>query len=562
MCIVRREGQHSSYLRWRRPAASLFLALAISAGLIADGGITPAHARRSSAPQSVAPEPRSLGPLLVLVSIRKQRLRVFDNNGEITSTRISSGQPGFDTPTGVFSILEKHVTHQSNIYEGAEMPFMQRITWSGIALHSGIVPGYRASHGCVRLPWGFAKSFFGITHVGNRVVISQDETEPVAFAHPFLFKPLPADAPQSQGSLKKIEDTKVASNEPDPKNTADIQGLMTVAEISDPQGEAGQAGRPRTRAEFQREMDNKVLDLKNALKAAEDEKKALLDKIKNSGRMIDEASQRVKSAKSVVGNFWRVADSIAKSRTEAIKAYDDYMKSLISSSGAGPTIANSDQEAMLEERILDLTIEADMASEEATRREGEVGDVGTLVADVEKEKVIAGDDIKMADARIRSIEAAIVATQKELQQKARIVSIFVSLKAQRIYIRQGFDPVVEAPITIKGSPGQVGTHVLTAMDYAPGGNDLIWKLVSAQTPGNFGTGEEAPRKGRKRDAEVVPQASPGAKAAQVALDAISIPEEVRQTITDRIRPGSSIIISDRELSPETGDGTEFVLLTR
>ncbi len=557
---MRRKDQHREFALRSASLTACCLAVAVAMSFAVDAVSTPAFARRATA-QSVAPQPRSTGPLLLLVSIRKQRLRVFDNNGEITSTRISSGQPGFDTPTGVFSILEKHVTHQSNIYEGAEMPFMQRITWSGIALHSGVVPGYRASHGCVRLPWGFAKSLFDLTRVGNRVVISVDETEPIAFAHPFLFKPLPVEVPQSQGRVISVEDTKLASNETDTTRTADVPTLMTVADTTDPQSDMAQPERPRTREEAKRFMDGKIDELKNALKAAEDEKNAAAAKVKNSARMIEEAGQRVKNARLIVGNFRRVADAIAKSRDDAVRAYEDYVKSL-TNPGASVVIANDDQEAMLEERILDLTIEADTAREEAARREADVGDVGTWVADAEKEKIAAYDDIKTAEARMRSIEVAIATTQKELQQKARTVAIFISLKSQHIYIRQGFEPVIEAPITIKGSPGQIGTHVFTAMDYAPGGNDLTWKLVSAQTPGTFGTDAEIPRKGKKRDAEAVPPGSPGAKAARVALDAISIPEEIRQTITDRIRPGASMIISDRELSGETGDGTEFVLLTR
>ena len=128
-------------------------------------GADMAQARRVAAPNPAQTQSRAPSPLLVLISIRKQRLRVFDINGQITESRISSGKPGFDTPTGVFSILEKHVVHASNIYEGASMPNMQRITWSGIALHAGIVPGYRASHGCVRLPFGFSKQQIGRAHV-------------------------------------------------------------------------------------------------------------------------------------------------------------------------------------------------------------------------------------------------------------------------------------------------------------------------------------------------------------------------------------------------------------
>src|SRR5690606_8804076 len=96
---------------------------------------------------------------------------------------ISSGQPGHRTPTGVFSILQKARYHESNIYSGAPMPFMQRLTWSGIALHAGQLPGYPASHGCIRLPYQFAQRLFGLTRIGARVVVSHDPVAPVAIAH-------------------------------------------------------------------------------------------------------------------------------------------------------------------------------------------------------------------------------------------------------------------------------------------------------------------------------------------------------------------------------------------
>ncbi len=157
---------------------------------------------------------------MLLVSLRKQRVRVFDGYGEIANSRISSGQPGFDTPTGVFSILEKQVYHESNIYDGAPMPHMQRVTWSGIAFHAGVVPGYRASHGCIRLPASFARSLFNQTKVGARVVITNDEMSPVKFEDDLLFKPLPAVAAAPAQSTN-VRDTRVADNSS--ANAGDVQ---------------------------------------------------------------------------------------------------------------------------------------------------------------------------------------------------------------------------------------------------------------------------------------------------------------------------------------------------
>lgn len=118
------------------------VSVAVFGVLFASWGSFDAEAapRRSKAKAEPAIEATS-GPKTIVISLRKQRLRLFDGTREIASSRISSGMRGFDTPTGVFSILEKKVYHESNIYDGAPMPFMQRVTWSGIALHAGVVPG-------------------------------------------------------------------------------------------------------------------------------------------------------------------------------------------------------------------------------------------------------------------------------------------------------------------------------------------------------------------------------------------------------------------------------------
>src|SRR6202044_1588297 len=126
------------------------------------------------------------GPVIISVSIAQQKLRIYDANGFFAETPISTGMAGHPTPTGVFSVIQKQKLHHSNIYSGAPMPFMQRITWSGIAIHAGVLPGYPASHGCIRMPMAFAVKMYGWTKMGARVVITPDEMVPSEFSHPLL----------------------------------------------------------------------------------------------------------------------------------------------------------------------------------------------------------------------------------------------------------------------------------------------------------------------------------------------------------------------------------------
>ncbi|MEO8161360.1 MAG: L,D-transpeptidase family protein, partial [Arenimonas sp.] len=118
------------------------------------------------------------GPLLVLVSLREQLAYVYRNGLRIGRSSVSTGKKGYETPIGVFTILQKHQEHYSNLYDNAPMPFMQRLTWSGVALHAGNVPGYPASHGCVRLPYAFSELLFGATTTGVTVVIAEGGTAP------------------------------------------------------------------------------------------------------------------------------------------------------------------------------------------------------------------------------------------------------------------------------------------------------------------------------------------------------------------------------------------------
>lgn len=137
------------------------------------------------------------GPLMAVVSLNDQRVTLYDAQGRLARAPVSSGTTGHETPVGLYTIIQKNRDHVSNLYD-AEMPFMQRITWSGIALHAGVIPGYPASHGCVRLPTRFAETLFDMTNKGMRVVLVRADISPIAFSHPALFKPTPLQVAQSQ----------------------------------------------------------------------------------------------------------------------------------------------------------------------------------------------------------------------------------------------------------------------------------------------------------------------------------------------------------------------------
>jgi hypothetical protein len=136
------------------------------------------------------PEIAPSGPVVVVVSLDEQSIYVYRNGVAIAAGPISSGKPGYETPPGVYTILQKSREHHSNLYDDAPMPYMQRLTWDGIALHGGTLPGHPASHGCVRLPQNFAEKLFGITRRGGVVVVADGKVSPAPIAHPAAVAPI------------------------------------------------------------------------------------------------------------------------------------------------------------------------------------------------------------------------------------------------------------------------------------------------------------------------------------------------------------------------------------
>jgi hypothetical protein len=518
----------------------------------------------------------SSAPLLIVVSIKKQHVRVFDINGEVASSRISSGKPGHDTPTGVFSILEKNVYHVSNIYSGASMPYQERITWSGIALHAGDVPGFRASHGCIRLPYSFARKLFGLTKLGNRVVVSYDDPEPIPFESSNLFKPLPLEDAMALKSDSSRPQLIAVNDRTDDNSATDApQGLPRLIGVSpallravaempkDPQR------RPMTRNEADQIMQEKLDRARAAVKTAEATLASADDKTKSTAKEFADASQNFEAARRSIEPLKAAVKSAEARQQDAMKAFEAYMsggpdsaKSNAPSPQAPTADTSGDRESDLEDALLDLTIEADKARADAAANDMSFAEVQTTYSSAETGRDDAVDAFRDAQTDLTSAKATLADANREMRLRSKPISVLVSLRAQRIYVRQGTEPLLEAPIAVAPLQHKVGTHVFTAMRYGTADpNTFDWRLVSAQTPTPGQAFDDGKRK-KRRTVSAQGQALDVQMAAE-ALDTFKIPDDILQTITELARPGSSLIVSDRELPlHENGSGTEFVVLTR
>ena len=175
----------------------------------------PAMARTRLSEPSAAARPlaswseKARGPIILAVSLSDQRLTIWENGIVVARTPVSTGVAGHETPRGVFTLLQKKRMHRSNIYSNAPMPFMQRITWSGVALHQGHVTGRPASHGCIRLPADVARKLFGYTKIGARVIVTDEPVAPADFAHPKLFSAIPPEPPVPPAAESALEPARV-----------------------------------------------------------------------------------------------------------------------------------------------------------------------------------------------------------------------------------------------------------------------------------------------------------------------------------------------------------------
>src|SRR5262245_54170785 len=454
-------------------------------------------------------ETKPSGPLFAVLSLSDQRISVYNSTGLVTRSRVATGMPGHRPPLGIFTIIGRRRYHRSNIYSGAPMPFMQRITWSGIAMHLGVVPGYPASHGCIRLPSGSAERLWGLTKIGERVVISPHEVAPAAFAHPLLpvpkMQPLPA--PLAEVTPPRI--TEVA--------TADNAATLAVSpKLLNPL-EYAQALKARAAA-----------DIAAAAKALQEQ----AQRKEASPEPIRRALGELRAAEALRAQ----SEAKLNGRTEALATARD------TRTIQRAQTAKAAAEAQLAESM--KKVEAALQNPAFSTPEGQEA---------------LATERRLAELRRAMATAQLMAKQAE--RRLAPVSILVSRKDNKIYIRQAFAPVLEAPVTIRDPAAPLGTHVFIAT--SSDGAALGWSAVSL--PGSSRSAEEMnSRRGRETAVAARGESEQDAalKAAH-ALERIELPAEVSARIAELVWTGSSLIISDHPLSDETSDiGTDLVVTAR
>ena len=445
-------------------------------------------------------------PLMAIVSLRDQRVTIYGASGQMLRAPVSSGQPGYDTPVGIFSVIQKEAEHYSNLYDDASMPFMQRLTWSGIALHAGALPGHAASHGCVRMPHAFAEQLFEMTRLGMRVIVARSDIVPREITHPFLFQPSGPAMEEAAGSLS---DGAAGS---DGHGAMAQDGTILTSEAQSPI------------SPFQHiEM----------LKAAADKAK---DDADAAVRLSDSASlnARKRAAEARHGQTNARFAQAMKSRAEAQLSTAEHVIETAASPAMRQMAEASKTKALA--KIAELQAQIDAGP-------------GSLPERAEA-AAKAAEEAQTADAA----KAAARSTAREAARKLLPISVFISRQTQRLFVRRGFEPILEAPVTIKDPDRPIGTHIYTALDYSNEAAPVRWNAVSMT--GDRDNLRAAIGKRRKAESDGI-----GARgSAANALDRIEIAPEIRSRISEVVAPGSSLVVSDEMLSTETGDATEFVVV--
>ena len=476
----------------------------VLAAITATGSISitdPAAAKKNT--QSKQTEVANSGPrpvpLLAVVALSEQRVTIYDTNGKILQSPVSTGQKGYETPAGIYSVLQKNREHYSNVYEGASMPFMQRLTWSGIALHAGVLPGRPASHGCIRMPQGFAKELFELTKVGLRVAVVRDDMSPVEIAHPALPKP---------GPIRSMDALAVPHDQVSDKSAMQLAALMSDAAT----------GRAHTwksiataKAAAATTAAQKAAEAKRAAGKAEAQAAghARSLRLAEAARLSAEAQLKVAEH-----GLERVASPAAREKAETVKA-------------------------KAEQRLLGAQERLDLVKTEGQAK------IDAAIA--------AREEAKAAE----SAKLAAQSEAKMAQAKMAPVSVFISRKTQKLYVRQAFQPMFESPVAIRDPDTPIGTSIFTALDYINQDADVRWNVVSmyASDSKQSASDVESRRRGKTGSATATDIAM-----AKAVLDRITIPQDAIDRINESISPGSSLIISDELTSRETGKGTDFIVL--
>lgn len=516
--------------------------------------------RGNKTPEKVA-DRAPKGPLVITVSLRRQRLTVWDQHGPMMEAPISSGKLGTPTPTGVYSILEKNRVHFSNLYDSAPMPNMQRITWSGVAMHAGALPGYPASHGCIRLPHGFSKRLFDVTKLGGRVIVAYDPVQPVPFEHPQLFAAYPEDGVNMHAVLPgetRVADASDVRLGP-PSEVGSVINVSTSMTSAAPSGSDAIVA---LRAERKVEMER----LSAAVAAAKDEKAkaiaAASDLVKASaGLKVAVRDARVEAHRLTAEA--RKAEQTARAANDKLGKFSTSLVQKTAFTPEEVTRASADEDR-LEMAALDLADAADAARTAAAKGADALAAAEKALLDADAQRAKAVADARAADAKLADATEAEAAAKRREAKRKEPVHVFISRKTQMVYVRQGYEPILEAPVTIERPDEPMGTHVFTALEVLPSKNEVSWSVTSVPSQ-SMASKSGLPKKDRAQAIAAEERTAADLRKSQTASAAllrVNLPADVRLKIEDVMKPGSSLIISDNGLSNETGKFTDFIVPLR
>jgi lipoprotein-anchoring transpeptidase ErfK/SrfK len=514
------------------------------------------------APEKIA-ERKPDSPLVITVSLRRQRVSVWDQRGLVMEAPISSGRVGHATPTGVFSILQKNRVHFSNLYDSAPMPNMQRITWSGVALHAGVLPGYPASHGCIRLPHSFSKRLFEVTSLGTRVIVANDPVQPQSFAHPRLFAAYPDQGTSMHALLPAETRVADASDTPIVGPPAEVGSIVGMSPALAAEAPSRQEAIESLRFERREEMER----LAAATQLAETEKAKAVAAAAAMVKASDDKKQAVRLARVEATRLATEARKAAQAAKTADDRLEAFAKSMLRKSEFSPEQAEkaAADENKLETLVLDLADKALAAKAAADAAASTLAAAEKTLAEADKARAEVVNAARAADQKLAAAREAEAAAKRREAKRKEPVHVFISRKTQKIYVRQGYEPILEAPVTIAEPDKPLGTHVFTALAVDPAKADVSWSVASIPT---YSGGKFTPPRNRKEREAVAAEAerlsveSRRSQTAEAALQRVAIPEDVRLKIEDVMKPGSSLIVSDNGLSNETGKFTDFIVPVR
>ena len=371
-------------------------------------------------------------------------------------------------------MVQKEEDHHSSLFDDASMPFMERITWTGISLHAGVLPGYAASHGCVRMPERFAEDLYQVSKLGMRVILVRDDIAPAEVAQPAMFTAASQPAGDQSSRLRALSAKRF------------MEAEAATRRFKDAKLAASKKAAEATAAD-------------KALRASEAALAEAQAEVKAAEHAIETANSPERTAQA------QTAKTQAVARVEAAQAKLDAAK-----------------------------LEAQAKAEAGAKAEQEL--------------------------QTASVETAVAHdASEEAQLDLSPVSVFISRKTQRLYIRKNNMPVFEAPVTIRDADKPIGSFVFTALDNNGASGAMRWNVVSMyKNAANVVPAEPAPKgKGKVSNAEAAPADVAG---AQAALDRITVTQEAQERISAAVLPASSLIISDEGLHGETGKDTDFIVV--